>query len=212
VTTKVKPQPSTLNPSTFNSQSGSNLPGSCPQPSPCLVGGTGSLGAHHPEPCSMPYAIVVGSRPKPRGCLQGFATLATPTCAPQPSRVALHGHHLQCNTGSVEKKASKNVEERKVADAPEERLAPPARAVGGRSGGGRACAGRAAGAAGAGGRRSERRQARVRRTSGTGAPDERRSLAAWAVGGHNGLLALPGCPMPGALAHTLSHSLLALHA
>jgi hypothetical protein len=74
--------PSTLNPSTFNSQSCSNLPGSCPQPSPCLVGGTGSLGAHHPEPRSMPYAVVVGSRPQPRGCLQGL----------QPSR---HPHvHL----------------------------------------------------------------------------------------------------------------------
>jgi hypothetical protein len=74
--------PSTLNPSTFNSQSGSNLPGSCPQPSPCLVGGTGSLGAHRPEPRSMPCAIVVGSRPQPRGCLQGL----------QPSR---HPHvHL----------------------------------------------------------------------------------------------------------------------
>jgi hypothetical protein len=48
--------PSTLNPSTFNSQSGSNLSGSCPQPS-CLVGGTGSLGAHRPEPRSMPCAI-----------------------------------------------------------------------------------------------------------------------------------------------------------
>jgi hypothetical protein len=77
--------PSTLDPSTLNSQSGSDLPGSCPQPSPCLVGGTGSLGAHRPEPRSMPYAIVVGSRrsrPQPRGCLQGL----------QPSR---HPHvHL----------------------------------------------------------------------------------------------------------------------
>jgi hypothetical protein len=74
--------PSTLNPSTFNSQSGSNLPGSCLQPSPCLVGGTGSLGPHRPEPRSMPCAIVVGSRPQPRGCLQGL----------QPSR---HPHvHL----------------------------------------------------------------------------------------------------------------------
>jgi hypothetical protein len=71
-----------LNPSSFNSQSGSNLPGSCPQPSPGLVGGTGSLGAHRPEPRSMPCAIVVGSRPQPRGCLQGL----------QPSR---HPHvHL----------------------------------------------------------------------------------------------------------------------
>jgi hypothetical protein len=74
--------PSTLNPSNFNSQSGSNLLGSCPKPSPCLVGGTGSLGAHRPEPRSMPYAIVVGSRTQPRGCLQGL----------QPSR---HPHvHL----------------------------------------------------------------------------------------------------------------------
>jgi hypothetical protein len=50
------PQASTLNPSTFNSQSGSNLPGSCPQPSPCPVGGTGSLGstALSHAPCRMP--------------------------------------------------------------------------------------------------------------------------------------------------------------
>jgi hypothetical protein len=94
--------PSTLNPSTFNSQSGSNLLGSCPQPSPCLVGGTGSLGAHRPEPRSMPYAIVVGSRPQPRGCLQGLQPSRHPHVHLNPP--VLHCRHLQCNNGSVEKK------------------------------------------------------------------------------------------------------------
>jgi hypothetical protein len=110
----------------------------------------------------MPYAIVVGSRPQPRGCLQGL----------QPSRHP----HVHLNPPVLHCMAT-------IFSVTPAQLKQKRRAVGGRSGGGRACAGRAAAGRGggrsaagaaagaraaavAGGRRPERRWARVRRASG----------------------------------------------